>query len=124
MTDYIGITEAQSNPFAPLTSELVKQLRDNPIAIAEGAPGAPRINPIGAMTHNGAVGAVGTWAFLETSTGVNLNAGSTRAGSGLLYANAGGADASGSPSGTWRLMGRVRESLSSAPRTSVWLRIS
>jgi hypothetical protein len=43
MTDYIGITEAQSNPFAPLTSELVKQLRDNPIAIAEGASGAPRV---------------------------------------------------------------------------------
>ena len=43
MADYIGITESQSNPFAPLTSELVKQLRDNPIAIAEGAPGAPRV---------------------------------------------------------------------------------
>ena len=43
MSDYIGITEAQSNPFAPLTSELVKQLRDNPIAIAEGAEGAPRV---------------------------------------------------------------------------------
>ena len=43
MADYIGITEAQSNPFAPLTSELVKQLRDNPIAIAEGAAGAPPI---------------------------------------------------------------------------------
>jgi len=42
MADYIGITESQSNPFAPLTSELVKQLRDNPIAIAEGQPGAPR----------------------------------------------------------------------------------
>ena len=45
MSDYIGITEAQSNPFAPFTSELVKQLRDNPIAIAEGAPGAPRVVP-------------------------------------------------------------------------------
>ena len=43
MSDYIGITEAQSNPFAPFTSELVKQLRDNPIAIAEGAEGAPRL---------------------------------------------------------------------------------
>ena len=43
MADYIGITEAQSNPFAPLTSELVKQLRDNPLAIAEGAQGAPRL---------------------------------------------------------------------------------
>ena len=46
MADYIGITEAQSNPFAPLTSELVKQLRDNPIAIAEGAAGAPRIRTL------------------------------------------------------------------------------
>jgi hypothetical protein len=42
MADYIAVTEAQSNPFAPVTSELVKQLRDNPIAIAEGAAGAPR----------------------------------------------------------------------------------
>ena len=46
MADYIGITEAQSNPFAPLTSELVKQLRDNPIAIAEGAPGAPKVQGV------------------------------------------------------------------------------
>ena len=43
MTNFIGITEAQSNPFAPLTSELVKQLRDNPLAIARGATGAPRV---------------------------------------------------------------------------------
>ena len=43
MTDYIGITEAQTNPFAPLTSELVKQLRDNPLAITEGDDTAPRI---------------------------------------------------------------------------------
>lgn len=40
---YITVTEAQSNPFAPLTAELVKQLRDNPIAIAEGLAGAPRL---------------------------------------------------------------------------------
>ena len=51
MTDYIGITEAQSNPFAPLTSELVKQLRDNPIALAEGALGAPRVRGT-ARNHN------------------------------------------------------------------------
>ena len=51
MADYIGITEAQSNPFAPLTSELVKQLRDNPIAIAEGAAGAPRVRGT-ARNHN------------------------------------------------------------------------
>lgn len=42
MADYIDVTESQSDPFAPLTSELTKQLRDNPIAMAEGQPGAPR----------------------------------------------------------------------------------
>lgn len=43
MTSYITITEAQTDPEAPLTSELAKQWRDNPIAITEGAAGAPRI---------------------------------------------------------------------------------
>ena len=61
MTDYIGITEAQSNPFAPLTSELVKQLRDNPIAIAEGDDPAPRIAgvAIGTFIGRGSFGDTG-----------------------------------------------------------------
>ena len=46
MSTYIAVTEAQSNPFAPNTSELIKQLRDNPIAIAQGAPGAPKVEPL------------------------------------------------------------------------------
>lgn len=41
---YIAVTEPQSNPFAPLTSELVKQLRDNPLAIAQGLEGAPKVS--------------------------------------------------------------------------------
>lgn len=44
MTSFIGVTESQSDPFAPLTSELVKQLRDNPIAQMEGATGSPEIH--------------------------------------------------------------------------------
>ena len=43
---YIAITEEQSNPFAPITSELLKQLRDNPLAIAGGLEGAPRNVPL------------------------------------------------------------------------------
>lgn len=43
---YIPVTEVQSNPFAPGTSELFKQLRDNPIAIAGGLAGAPRNVPL------------------------------------------------------------------------------
>jgi hypothetical protein len=43
MPAYIPITDAQADPEAPLTSELAKQWRDNPLAIAEGASGAPKI---------------------------------------------------------------------------------
>lgn len=43
MTSYITITDAETDPEAPLTSELAKKWRDNPIAIAEGAVGAPKV---------------------------------------------------------------------------------
>jgi len=43
MTSYITITDAETDPEAPLTSELAKKWRDNPIAITEGATGAPKI---------------------------------------------------------------------------------
>ena len=43
MAEYRTITDAEVDPDAPLTSSLGYAWRDNPIAIAEGAPGAPRI---------------------------------------------------------------------------------
>lgn len=43
MTDYIEILDTQIDPDAPITSSLGYQFRDNPIAIAEGSPGAPKI---------------------------------------------------------------------------------
>jgi hypothetical protein len=43
MASYITITDAETDPEAPLTSELAKKWRDNPIAIAEGETGAPKI---------------------------------------------------------------------------------
>lgn len=46
MTDYLPITDAETDPGAPGTSELWKKWRDNPIAIAEGATGAPRVQGI------------------------------------------------------------------------------
>lgn len=42
MADYIPILDSQLEPKAPVTSELMFQLRDNPLAITEGAVGAPR----------------------------------------------------------------------------------
>jgi len=41
MTSYIAITDAETDPEAPLTSELAKKWRDNPIAIAEGDATVP-----------------------------------------------------------------------------------
>ena len=46
MTSYITITDAETDPEAPLTATLAKKWRDNPIAITEGAAGAPRISPL------------------------------------------------------------------------------
>lgn len=43
MTDYIPITEAETDPEAPSTSSLWKRWWKNPIAMFEGAAGAPRL---------------------------------------------------------------------------------
>jgi hypothetical protein len=43
MTDYSALTNSQVEPNAPVTSELVTALRDNPIAIAEGSIGSPEM---------------------------------------------------------------------------------
>ena len=45
MTDYTSIADSQIDPKAPVTSELMTALRDNPIAISEGSSGAPKIKP-------------------------------------------------------------------------------
>lgn len=41
MTSYIAITDAETDPEAPLTSELAKKWRDNPLAIAENDASVP-----------------------------------------------------------------------------------
>ncbi len=43
MADWTTISDTSVDPDAPLTSQLGYAWRDNPIAIAEGATGAPRI---------------------------------------------------------------------------------
>lgn len=47
MADYTTIADSQVDPEAPITSELMSALRDNPLAIAEGATGAPKIQTAG-----------------------------------------------------------------------------
>lgn len=45
MTTYTAITNDQIDQDSPITQPLMTTLRDNPIAIAEGATGAPKISP-------------------------------------------------------------------------------
>lgn len=51
MTSYITITDAETDPEAPLTSELAKKWRDNPLAINEGDPTAP-VNQVAWHPYN------------------------------------------------------------------------
>lgn len=41
MTTYTAIANTEIDPESPVTSDLMTKLRDNPIAMAEGASGAP-----------------------------------------------------------------------------------
>lgn len=43
MADYIAQPDTAVDPDAPVTSDLMYALRDNPIAMFEGAAGAPRL---------------------------------------------------------------------------------
>lgn len=146
---YSAIPDANITNGSPLRDVDLFLLRDNPLAIAAGDTGAPRVLSDTAIDYGGAgvgttnardwiltriasasVGAVGTYALLATAT-ANLNPGSTLAGSSLEYASvietapASSAQLvySSAPSGTWRLMGQIDP----APGTvavSLWLRIS
>ena len=50
MTTYTAITNGQIDQDSPITQPLMTAMRDNPIAITEGATGAPRILGLAAAT--------------------------------------------------------------------------
>lgn len=52
MTTYTAIPNTQIEPEAPVTSELMTLLRDNPLAIREGDPTAPKILGLAAATND------------------------------------------------------------------------
>ena len=67
MTAYNLITNAEIDPESPVTESLMQRLRDNPIAMAEGDPVAPRINP--AAISIGGKGSDGVFNNATTITG-------------------------------------------------------
>ena len=161
MAEFTVIPDANLEPDKPARAIDALALRDNPIAIAEGAAGAPRIQTAAlddnvvtdaklgttatsagtdwvlARTAGAAVGAVGTYAFLNTTNTTAYTEGTTLAGSSLRYSS--GLNYSqgtseriavngGTPSGTWRAMGRREATNDGAAANSIsstlWLRIS
>ena len=136
MTSYITITDAETDPSAPLTSELAKKWRDNPIAIAEGSAGAPSV--LGNIAVNTVAGGIGSYVFAKGT--VDTAYGSTVAGSTLQPTSAAYSVAVSSGTaavftlgavltGTWRCMGTFDLSASyggggSNLGATLWLRIA
>jgi hypothetical protein len=140
MADWTTLIDAAVSVGGLPSGTTVTALRDNPIAIAEGAVGAPRIADAaldtGAATTAGidwvvkrtptTVDAVGSYALARIDlTPVNFpfNAGSTVAGSSLKPANTDGGSQAASFSGTWRVMGFADDG-SNSTETTLCLRIS
>ena len=144
MTTWTNITDASLEPGKPLRSIDLLALRDNPIALSEGSPGAPATAsasladyPWGAedfqtgtderdwvlgRTSGAAAGAVGTYAFALAGAGPASGFGASISGSRLTPSNV-AVNPSGYVSGTWRCMGSTDDGIGSVS-TTLWLRIS
>lgn len=139
-TDYIALMASLASGKA-FTDEKAQALAENPVAIAEGAAGAPRIAFAALDTWYTTAGAVGTYAWARRGTGTaDIDFGSTIAGSNLVTTSAfteltslGSNNAAmrvgAALSGTWRCMGThdTAQAGSGGGNTfgaTLWLRIS
>jgi len=117
-----------------ITLQQGRALRDNPIAMMEGAPGAPRLQFEALDASFSTIGGMGSVAFLgrQISPGIYASPGATVAGSQLQYAGIQSSTTapqvvlSGtSPGGSWRCMGLMNNTTgASANVATMWMRIS
>ena len=96
------------------------KLRASGQIVADSFDGALQNDHARSAIASSNTGNKGTYAMLHwPNNNQNRSAGTTRSGSNLVYSNA-GADDSGSPSGSWRLMGRLDNATSTKTKgTSV-----
>lgn len=84
MTTYTAIPNSDIDRDSPITEPLMTLLRDNPIAISEGATGAPRIlSPALDLTQTGIVSATDNGVTLTTATGATIVRSLATTGSGI-----------------------------------------
>lgn len=69
MTTHRDIASSETDPFAPIVAALMKALALNPVAIAEGSTGAPKI----AKPIYGASGATVTFTGLDDFSGLTAD---------------------------------------------------
>ena len=140
MADWTNITNQAVGVGGLPSGTTVTALRDNPVAIAEGAAGAPRVDLPAIVDALAAVPAGSRGSYVWARRGsINVNYGDTAAGSSLQPTSAvwevGGtgasADVGSALSGTWRCMGRntVDKLVGTEPNrfvrfATLWLRIS
>lgn len=128
MADWTTITETATDPDAPVTSTLIKALRDNPAAIAEGASDAPRIRYDAMGSWFSSTDSVGSIGFFSITTNTLIGPGSTVAGSVLKWTSvreddSNLTDSGSSPTGTWKLLGNISPSGSSTRYASLFIRV-
>ena len=147
MATWTTIPDSSLEPGKPIRSIDTLALRDNPVAIAEGAAGAPRVNlpAIVAALASVPVGSIGSYAFLGDTTSTTTAVGATKAGSSLRYSGAvklspwntstsiaatqtmTGQSVNTAPDGTWRAMGYAKGGVisdTSVYPATLWLRIA
>lgn len=129
MATYTPIPDGNLDADSPVRDVDMLALRDNPIAIAEGASGAPRIEDAAldttvttlgrdwvaaraATIEHGAVGSMAMLLPVGVGDSKTYTPGTTLAGSVLRYGDARSTSDSSStygsaPSGTWKLMGYI-----------------
>ena len=131
MTTYTGIANSEVDGDSPITDTLMQRLRDNVLAMFEGAAGAPRLQLAALDTWFTTAGAVGTYVFATRTTGTaDVAFGSTLAGSSLSTVGASWDMTSLSAplttgstlSGTWQCMGNYDHANGGTKGATLWLR--
>ena len=148
MATWTAVPDSSLEPGKPIRSIDAIALRDNPVAIAEGAFGAPKIvsdsainwngggagvapavNWVGAKTSLLSAGAVGSYAFARRASGTfTTTFGGTIEGSllrpvGVIEAGI-IVSLSLALSGTWRCMGHTEWNNPYGNAATLWLRIA
>lgn len=153
MTTYTTIPDSSLEPGKPIRSIDALALRDNPLAIAEGASGAPRVQAAALDTGSdenawvwariaaGTYGDIGSYAILGHTALATITPGSTVAGStlkGVGFFNTSGnnygsnatisisgrSQGSSAMSGTWKAMSYMYSDGTNYYPFGLWLRIA